>query len=210
MKAARTISDAGVAFIKQWEGLELESYQDIAGVWTIGYGHTETAAPNMQITEAEAEALLRRDLGWREEAINALVLVPLNQNEFDALVSFIFNVGAGAFRKSTARKRLNAGDRIGAAEALTWFNKATVGGVLREVTGLSRRRAEEKALFLTPLDTTDFDAAPDTGEVAQPGKTAESPLPDIAVSRSLTAPEGRPKRSPFDWLNNLLRRRDQK
>ncbi len=146
------ISDVGIALIKRWEGLELESYQDIAGVWTIGYGHTETAGPNQKISEREAEELLKRDLEPRERAVGDLTSVPLNQNEFDALVSFVYNVGAGAYRNSTARKRLNRGDRIGAAEALTWFNKATVGGVLREVTGLTRRRAAEKALFLTPVN----------------------------------------------------------
>lgn len=170
-------SPVGVALIKRWEGLELEAYQDIAGVWTIGYGHTETAGPNQKISEREAEDLLKRDLAWREEAVLALTLVPLNQNEFDALVSFVFNVGAGAYRKSTARKRLNRGDRIGAAEALTWFNKATVDGVLREVPGLTRRRAAEKALFLEPIDVTPFDESPDDGIVVAPGKTAEAEAP---------------------------------
>ncbi len=146
------VSEVGIALIKRWEGLELESYQDIAGVWTIGYGHTETAGPNQKISEREAEELLKRDLEPRERAVSDLTSVPLNQNEFDALVSFVYNVGAGAYRNSTARKRLNRGDRVGAAEALTWFNKATIGGVLREVTGLTRRRAAEKALFLTPVN----------------------------------------------------------
>ena len=146
------ISEAGIDLIKRFEGLELESYQDIAGVWTIGYGHTETAGPNQKINEREAEELLRRDLAPRERAVEQLVSVPLNQNEFDALVSFVFNVGANAFKNSTARRRLNRGDRFGAAEALTWWNKATIGGVLREVRGLTRRRASERALFLTPVN----------------------------------------------------------
>ncbi len=145
-------SENGIALIKRWEGLELQSYQDIAGVWTIGYGHTETAGPNQKISEREAEELLRRDLEPRERAVGDLTSVPLNQNEFDALVSFVYNVGAGAYRNSTARKRLNRGDRVGAAEALTWFSKATIGGVLREVNGLKRRRAAEQALFLTPVN----------------------------------------------------------
>lgn len=145
-------SDNGIALIKRWEGLELESYQDIAGVWTIGYGHTETAGPNQKISEREAEELLKRDLEPRERAVGDLTSVSLNQNEFDALVSFVYNVGVGAYRNSTARKRLNRGDRVGAAEALTWFNKATIGGVLREVNGLKRRRASEQALFLTPVN----------------------------------------------------------
>ena len=146
------ISENGLALIKMFEGLELDSYQDIAGVWTIGYGHTETAGPNQKISAREAEDLLRRDLGPREQAVNQFVKVSLNQNEFDALISLVFNIGAGAFKKSTALGRLNRGDRMGAAEALTWFNKANIGGVLREVVGLARRRAAERALFLTPVN----------------------------------------------------------
>ena len=147
------ISESGIALLKRFEGLELEAYQDIAGIWTIGYGHTgPDVQPGMRITEREAEALLRRDLKSRENAVERLVNVPLNQNEFDALVSFVYNVGAEAFRRSTALRRLNRGARLAAAEALTWWNKATVNGVLREVLGLTRRRAAEKALFVTPTE----------------------------------------------------------
>jgi len=147
------ISERGIDLLKSFEGRELEAYQDIAGVWTIGYGHTgPDVEPGMRISEREAEALLRKDLRPREDAVDRLASVPLNQNEFDALVSFVYNVGVDAFSGSTARKRLNRGDRLGAADALTWWNKATVGGVLREVLGLTRRRAAEKALFLTPAN----------------------------------------------------------
>lgn len=146
------ISARGIELIKQFEGLELEAYQDIAGVWTIGYGHTGDVEPGMRISEREADALLRRDLKSRENAVDNFTNVDLNQNEFDALVSFVFNVGAEAYRRSTARRRLNRNDRMGAADALTWWNKATVGGVLREVAGLTRRRAAERAVFLTPAN----------------------------------------------------------
>jgi GH24 family phage-related lysozyme (muramidase) len=145
------ISERGIGLLKSFEGLELEAYQDIAGIWTIGYGHTgDDVEPGMRISEREAEALLRKDLKPREDAIDRFASVSLNQNEFDALVSFVYNVGAAAFGGSTARKRLNRGDRIGAADALAWWNKATVNGVLREVLGLTRRRAAERALFLEP------------------------------------------------------------
>ncbi len=149
-------SESGIELIKRFEGLELEAYQDIAGIWTIGYGHTgPDVEPGMKISERDAEELLRRDLKPREQAVDSAVRVPLNQNEFDALVSFVYNVGIGALRSSTALKRLNKGNRVGAADALTWWNKATVGGVLREVTGLTRRRAAERALFLTPTQAPD-------------------------------------------------------
>ena len=86
---------------------------------------------------ARPEALLRKDLKPREDAARDLTSVKLNQNEFDALVSFIYNVGVDAYRRSTARRRLNRNDRLGAADALTWWNKATVGGVLRQIAGLT-------------------------------------------------------------------------
>ncbi len=145
------ISERGVALLKSFEGLELEAYQDIAGIWTIGYGHTgPDVRQGQRISERDAEALLRRDLRSREDAVSRFVTVPLNQNEFDALVSFVYNVGAEAFRRSTVLRRLNRDARMSAADALTWWNKATIGGVLREITGLTRRRAAEKALFVTP------------------------------------------------------------
>ncbi|MEM9705641.1 MAG: glycoside hydrolase family protein [Pseudomonadota bacterium] len=146
-------SQTGVDLIKRFEGLELEAYEDIAGILTIGYGHTgPDVKPGMRISEQEAENILRRDLQRFERGVTSNTSVDINQNEFDALVSFSFNVGVGAYQRSTARKRLNRGDRIGAAEALTWWNKATVDGVLRPVTGLTRRRAAERALFLTPVE----------------------------------------------------------
>lgn len=166
------ISQDGIDLIKRFEGLELEAYQDIAGVWTIGYGHTETARPGMRVTEDEAEELLRRDLKVFERAVNSLVKVDLRQHEFDALVSLAFNIGGGALRRSTALRRLNAGDRYGAAEAMTWWNKATVGGTLTAVAGLTRRRDAEADMFLggdhegaAPADLT-------RGVVAAPGACA--------------------------------------
>ena len=144
------VSPAGVDFIKRWEGLETRSYRDIANVWTIGYGHTgPDVRPGATIAETEAAALLQRDLVSREESVARLVDVPLNQNEFDALVSFEFNTGGLA--RSTALKRLNEGDRLGAAEAFAWWNKARIDGALQEVEGLTRRRAAEAVLFLTPV-----------------------------------------------------------
>ena len=166
------ISADGIAFIKEFEGLELDAYQDIAGIWTIGYGHTATACQDMRITEDKADTLLRWDLKLFEKAVNDAVNVELKQYEFDALVSLTFNIGAGAFRRSTALKRLNGGDRHGAAEAITWWNKATVDGELREVAGLTRRRRAEALMFLggagdraEPEDLT-------RGVVAAPGACA--------------------------------------
>jgi len=173
--------------LKRFEGLELEAYQDIAGIWTIGFGHTgDDVQPGMKISGREAEDLLRRDLRPREDAVERLVRVPLNQNEFDALVSFVYNVGIGAFEGSTARRRLNKGDRMGAADALTWWNKATVSGVLRPVTGLTRRRAAERALFLTPTNPT-LAANPERFDDNTRVTPVEEPprRPNIAESRTI-------------------------
>ena len=133
-----------VELIKESEGLRLEAYLPTPNdVWTIGYGHTKTAKKGMKITLAGAEALLYQDLAWVEAAIDTYVQVPLNQNQYDAIASFIYNVGATAFRKSTMLKLLNAGDYDGAADQFPRWNKQK-GKVLN---GLTKRRQEENTLF---------------------------------------------------------------
>lgn len=142
------ISEEGLAHIKRWEGLELHAYRDVAGILTIGYGHTGDVTEDMEINEARAEALLRSDVAVFEDVVNGSVRPDITQSQFDALVSFAFNVGASAMRGSTAVRRLNAGDVAGAAEALTWWNKARVDGKLRVIEGLKRRRAAEAEMLL--------------------------------------------------------------
>lgn len=132
-----------VSLIKEFEGLKLKAYQDVVGVWTIGYGHTHTAKPGMVITAGEAERLLRVDLDWVEAAINKNVTVKLTQNQYDALASFIYNVGATNFRRSTLLDKLNDGDYAGASAEFRKWNKA--GG--KVVRGLTRRRKAEEAWF---------------------------------------------------------------
>lgn len=144
-----SIGKAGLKLVKSFEGLRLTAYQDEADVWTIGYGHTATAKEGKVITEERADLLLLEDLAEAEEAVNRLVKVEINQNQFDALVSFTFNVGAGALKESTALKRLNNGKREEAAEAMTWWNKLTENGALRESRGLTKRRHAEASLFLS-------------------------------------------------------------
>ncbi|MBB4659793.1 lysozyme [Parvularcula dongshanensis] len=147
------VSEDGRALIRRFEGLALRAYQDAAGVWTIGYGHTgEAARQGSSLGEADAEALLRSDLARFEEGVAERLLVPVDQNQFDALVSLAFNIGLAAFGRSTALRRLNAGDVVGAASAMTWWNKATVAGRKRTLPGLVRRRAAEAALFLSGPD----------------------------------------------------------
>ena len=161
-----TLNQASIDLIKEYEGLECTAYQDAVGVWTIGYGHTDAAgAPSvikgMTITEAKAEAMLARDLAQYEAAVDAAVKVSLSENERGALVSLCYNIGPNAFRRSTALLRLNAGDYNGAAEAMTWWNKAG-GKVLR---GLVRRREAERALFLTEAASLNVSEAQPAGPV---------------------------------------------
>jgi len=142
----RAINAEGLDLIKEFEGLRLRAYQDSVGVWTIGYGHTKTAAPGQEITEAQAEDLLREDLREAEGYVRQFVTVPLNDNEFSALVSWVFNLGVGNLKRSTMLWKLNAGDRQGAAdEMLKWV---FAGGV--RLDGLKRRRKAERELFLKP------------------------------------------------------------
>lgn len=140
------ISDEGLKIIKDHEKLRLKAYLPTPDdVWTIGWGHTKTAKPGMVITEAEAERLLRDDLNWVEIAIADLVKVPLTQTQYDALASFIFNIGRTQFSNSTMLKLLNAKDYEGAAAQFPRWNKQK-GKVL---AGLTKRRNQEQQLFLS-------------------------------------------------------------
>ncbi|NHR05723.1 lysozyme [Chromobacterium haemolyticum] len=137
-------SDAGITLVKSSEGLKLVAYKCPAGIWTNGYGHTgPDVTPGQVITQAQADALLARDLERFEAGVARLVKVPLNQNQFDALVCFSFNLGLGALQGSTLLRLLNAGDYAGAAAQFPRWNKA--GG--KELPGLTRRRAAEQSLF---------------------------------------------------------------
>lgn len=139
------ISPAGVSLIKRFEGVMLDAYDDGVGVWTIGVGHTLGVKRTDKITMAQADEFLRADLEDAEDAVHRLVQVPLNQGQIDSLVSFTFNLGAGALQKSTLLKKLNAGDMQGAADQfLVWVN---AGG--RPLPGLVKRRIAERMLFLT-------------------------------------------------------------
>lgn len=136
--------------IKNHEQLRLTAYLPTKNdVWTIGWGHTKTARQGMVITEAQAEQLLRQDLAWVEDTIKKLVKVPLEQNQFDALASLIFNIGGGAFAKSTVLRKLNAGDYKGAADAFLMWDKQRdrQTGQMTRLRGLTIRRNEERALF---------------------------------------------------------------
>ena len=138
-------SQDGVNLIKSFEGLRLTAYRDPVGVLTIGYGTTTGVSSGMKITQSQAEAYLKQDLAKFEQAVKDDVTVPLNSNQFDALVSFTYNVGEGALTSSTLLRLLNQGDYQGAADQFARWNKGD-GGV--ELAGLTTRRKAERALFL--------------------------------------------------------------
>ena len=138
------LSAAGLALTKSFEGFRSEAYQDSAGVWTIGYGHTgPDVKPGRRISEFEAEALLRADLAMCVACVNRAVEVPLTQSQFDALVDFCFNVGRGAFLRSSLLGYVNREDFY--AVGVQFMNWVNAGG--RPVEGLVRRRTAEAALF---------------------------------------------------------------
>jgi len=140
------ISKQGLDLIKTFEGLRLQAYMPTPNdVPTIGYGHTKTAKLGMVITKAGADMLLVHDLAWVEKAVNKGVKAPLTQAQYDALCSFVYNLGATNFNSSTMLKRINAGRYADAANELLRWNKQGKT-VLR---GLTLRREAERALFLS-------------------------------------------------------------
>ena len=137
-------SKNGINLIKNYEGCRLTAYKCPAGVWTIGYGHTAGVKQGDKITQLQADTLLTIDLQKFENAVNKAVKKPITQNEFDALVSFAFNVGTGNFEKSTLLRLVNMGQfELAAKQFERWIY---AGG--KPLTGLKKRRLAEKTLFL--------------------------------------------------------------
>lgn len=140
------ISTAGLDLIKSFEGLRLTPYQCAAGVWTVGWGHTgHGVTPGKPINKERADQLLLMDLRRFEDAVNLLITVPLNQQQFDALVSFAFNCGTGALEESTLRKRLNKGEdpnTVAKEELPKWVKAGST-----TLPGLVTRRKKEVELF---------------------------------------------------------------
>ncbi len=154
------INKSGIELIKSFEGLELKAYPDIAGVLTIGYGHTgPDVVERMVVTKYEAETLLKKDIARFEKGVAAALFEPIEKgyigsNEFSAMVSLAFNIGLDAFRGSTVVRRARKNDDKGAADAFLWWNKATINGKKKVVRGLVRRRKAERALYLTADEVT--------------------------------------------------------
>lgn len=145
-----------VALIAQSEGCALQAYKCPAGVWTIGFGHTDNVFEGETWTAAFADATFCRELTVYAAKVRALCKVQPNGNELGALVSLSYNIGLAALAKSAVLAAHNRGDKPAAAQCFNAYNKARVNGKLTVLAGLARRRAQEAALYLTP----ETDAAP--------------------------------------------------
>lgn len=144
----RLINQDGVDIIKKYEGCKLDAYQDQVGIWTIGYGHTGVeVVGGLQWSQEDAYSYLNSDLHKFEGGVTALVTCPTNDNQFSALVCLAYNIGLGNLGKSALLKTVNSGDFEAAADHFLLWNRANG----EEVEGLTRRRQEEKDLFLKPV-----------------------------------------------------------
>jgi lysozyme len=146
---ARQINEAGLRLIKEHEGCRLSAYQDVAGIWTIGYGHIKDVRPEMRISQEQADQSLADDLMGAESTVEgATEGVSTTDNQFAAMVSLCFNIGSANFRQSSVLRDHRVGN-VSAADAFLMWNKARVKGELQEVVGLTNRRRAERELYLT-------------------------------------------------------------
>ena len=182
-----TVSQQGVELIKRFEGLHkvqpdgmVTSYRCPAGKWTIGYGSVKGVRSGMKITKEEAEELLIKDIKDHEAYVKQYVQVPLTQGQYDALVSFVFNLGGGNFRSSTLLKKLNKGLYDEAPEQFMRWNKARVDGKLTALKGLTRRRAAEAAIF-----SADAKLPSDEGGAIAPQKVTAAAQKPLAKSKTM-------------------------
>lgn len=143
-RAIAGVAATGLALVAYYEGYRPQAYVDPVGIVTVCYGHTATARLGQSFTKEQCNDLLRKDLQAAEAAVQSSVKVALSQTQYDALVSFTFNVGSGNLRSSTLLRRLNAGDYCLAAREFPRWNRA--GG--KVLPGLTKRRLAEQALFL--------------------------------------------------------------
>jgi lysozyme len=197
----RKVNAETVRLIKQWEGFRAEAYLCTGNKWTIGYGHTATAMGyrdrGERITQDQAEILLTQDLAWAEAAIAGLVKVPLTDNQFGALVSWVFNIGETAARRSTLVRKLNAGDYDAVPAELVKWNRSS-GQV---TAGLVNRRAAEAGLWARGAHVAGREVVADSAEptslvaAAQTNTGIGASFPTLAAMASsvLAAMQG------LDW-----------
>ncbi len=147
----RNINEAGLSVIEHCEGCQLRAYQDVAGIWTIGYGHIRGVTPGMEISQQQAEQALTDDVSSAVKVVDeAIGAVETSDNQFSAMVALCFNIGSLNYRGSSVLREHCAGNFQNAADAFMKWNHAHVRGVLQEVAGLTNRRAAERDLYLKP------------------------------------------------------------
>jgi lysozyme len=152
MKPRHQVTRTAVDLIKRFEGYRQKAAQLPDGRWTVGYGHTLTAREGASVSEKDAEALLLYDLISVAHSVNEHTYAPLNQNQFDSLVCFAFNIGLDNFLRSGVLRRINEGSLLQAACAMEMWRKADFEGERIVIDALVRRRSAEKTLFLTPAN----------------------------------------------------------
>lgn len=195
----------GLALIQTYEGFCAEPTRLPDGTWLVGYSHVRVGAPGEPVNENEAAELLALDVAAYEKLVNARVSQPLNQSQFDALVSFAFSVGAEAFEQSQVLRRVNAGDLVAAACAIDAWRKADVGGETVIIDGLVRRRAAEKALFLRDMS---HEAAPSVFMRAKLDYAASvlgAPMKYGPAPEVKHAPEPRVQPEPAQRITEILK-----
>lgn len=210
-------SNACVNLIKSFEGCHkvtddgmVRSYRCPAGRWTIGYGHTKGVRSGMKISMKEAEDLLLSDIAIFENAVKSRVKVELTQAQLDALVSFVFNVGEENFASSTLLKKLNAKDYDGAAAQFSRWNKATVNGKKTALSGLTRRRTAEAALFAMDAPLGGEEAPAQKVEVDTPKPLTQSKtmagaaIAGTSMALSQTAEQLQPLVGYHDYVKYLF------
>lgn len=209
------ISSKGLDLIKKWEGCKLQAYLDPVGIPTIGYGTIaypdgRQVAMGDRITQEQADGFLLHECTSICARIEGLCKAPINQNQYDALVSFSYNVGVGAFGDSTLLRKLNESDYAGAASEFLRWNKGTVNGQMVELQGLTNRRMDEKVLFestQTGGQPIEFDTSPTTQQqvswlegYADNGKTVIVGWKGSEVAEIISL-ESKAKRLLIDVLN---------
>jgi lysozyme len=177
-----TASRAAFDLIASFEGFRTRAVLAPGGKWTLGFGHTATAREGLSVTRGEAEDLLRWDLLPIEDSLRQIALTPLTQNQFDALLSFAFNIGLENFKKSDVLKYLNQGQPIAAALSMHAWRRARVNGRVITIDALVRRRAAEAALFLEPVGAR---AAAPTSMIAPQVDEAAT----VSLASALTSPQ---------------------
>jgi lysozyme len=186
MQPRHHVSTAAIALIKRFEGYRRSAARLADGRWTIGYGHARSAREGARVSEDDAAALLLYDLGEVSIALHELVFTPLSQNQFDALASFAMNIGVDEFRRSSVLLRLNEGALLQGAAEIEMWRKADFEGERIVVDALVRRRAAEKALFLTPDDGY----VPTPTPVVRPRIDQDAPAPAETAVELIAPLEG--------------------